>query len=35
MKTEGRIVVFDGLCNLCSGGARWLIRVGTLLASPC
>jgi predicted DCC family thiol-disulfide oxidoreductase YuxK len=21
---ENRIVVFDGLCNLCSGGARWL-----------
>jgi predicted DCC family thiol-disulfide oxidoreductase YuxK len=20
----GRVVVFDGLCNLCSGGARWL-----------
>jgi predicted DCC family thiol-disulfide oxidoreductase YuxK len=26
MKTGGRIVVFDGLCNLCSGGARWLER---------
>jgi predicted DCC family thiol-disulfide oxidoreductase YuxK len=26
MKTEGRVVVFDGLCNLCSGGARWLER---------
>ena len=24
METEGRIVVFDGLCNLCSGGAQWL-----------
>jgi predicted DCC family thiol-disulfide oxidoreductase YuxK len=24
METESRIVVFDGLCNLCSGGARWL-----------
>jgi predicted DCC family thiol-disulfide oxidoreductase YuxK len=24
METENRIVVFDGLCNLCSGGARWL-----------
>jgi predicted DCC family thiol-disulfide oxidoreductase YuxK len=22
--TESRIAVFDGLCNLCSGGARWL-----------
>ena len=26
METEDRIVVFDGLCNLCSGGARWLER---------
>jgi predicted DCC family thiol-disulfide oxidoreductase YuxK len=26
MKTEDRIVVFDGLCNLCSGGAGWLER---------
>jgi predicted DCC family thiol-disulfide oxidoreductase YuxK len=25
-ETESRIVVFDGLCNLCSGGARWLER---------
>lgn len=24
MQSEIRIVVFDGLCNLCSGGARWL-----------
>ena len=24
MGTENRIVVFDGLCNLCSGGAQWL-----------
>src|SRR5215472_19332665 len=24
METDDRIVVFDGLCNLCSGGARWL-----------
>lgn len=24
MDTENRIVVFDGLCNLCSGGAQWL-----------
>src|ERR1700740_3027421 len=24
MDTDNRIVVFDGLCNLCSGGARWL-----------
>lgn len=24
METENRIVVFDGFCNLCSGGARWL-----------
>ena len=24
METENRIVVFDGLCNLCGGGARWL-----------
>jgi predicted DCC family thiol-disulfide oxidoreductase YuxK len=24
METQRRIVVFDGLCNLCSGGARWL-----------
>lgn len=24
MDTPGRLVVFDGLCNLCSGGARWL-----------
>lgn len=24
METPNRIVVFDGLCNLCSGGARWL-----------
>ena len=24
METDARIVVFDGLCNLCSGGARWL-----------
>ena len=23
-EVEGRIVVFDGLCHLCSGGARWL-----------
>ena len=23
-ETENRIVVFYGLCNLCSGGARWL-----------
>ena len=21
---QRRIVIFDGLCNLCSGGARWL-----------
>lgn len=26
VKAEDRIVVFDGLCNLCSGGARWLER---------
>lgn len=26
METADRIVVFDGLCNLCSGGARWLER---------
>jgi predicted DCC family thiol-disulfide oxidoreductase YuxK len=24
MEADSRIVVFDGLCNLCSGGARWL-----------
>src|SRR5438477_715546 len=24
VETDNRIVVFDGLCNLCSGGARWL-----------
>ena len=24
MERKSRIVVFDGLCNLCSGGARWL-----------
>lgn len=24
MQSQGRLVVFDGLCNLCSGGARWL-----------
>ena len=24
METVDRVVVFDGLCNLCSGGARWL-----------
>jgi predicted DCC family thiol-disulfide oxidoreductase YuxK len=24
VEAENRIVVFDGLCNLCSGGARWL-----------
>ena len=24
MEAEERIVVFDGLCNLCTGGARWL-----------
>jgi predicted DCC family thiol-disulfide oxidoreductase YuxK len=24
VESENRIVVFDGLCNLCSGGARWL-----------
>jgi predicted DCC family thiol-disulfide oxidoreductase YuxK len=24
MEAENRIVVFDGLCNLCTGGARWL-----------
>jgi predicted DCC family thiol-disulfide oxidoreductase YuxK len=24
METTRRIVVFDGLCNLCSSGARWL-----------
>jgi predicted DCC family thiol-disulfide oxidoreductase YuxK len=24
LETESRIVVFDGLCHLCSGGARWL-----------
>jgi predicted DCC family thiol-disulfide oxidoreductase YuxK len=24
MERQSRIVVFDGLCNLCSGGARWL-----------
>jgi predicted DCC family thiol-disulfide oxidoreductase YuxK len=23
MDTDNRIVVFDGLCNLCTGGARW------------
>lgn len=26
MGTPNRIVVFDGLCNLCSGGARWFMR---------
>jgi predicted DCC family thiol-disulfide oxidoreductase YuxK len=26
METDNRIVVFDGLCNLCTGGARWLER---------
>lgn len=26
MQTDDRIVVFDGLCNLCTGGARWLER---------
>jgi predicted DCC family thiol-disulfide oxidoreductase YuxK len=26
METVNRIVVFDGLCNLCSSGARWLER---------
>ena len=26
MEIDYRIVVFDGLCNLCSGGARWLER---------
>ena len=24
VETQNRIAVFDGLCNLCSGGARWL-----------
>jgi predicted DCC family thiol-disulfide oxidoreductase YuxK len=24
--TRDRIVVFDGLCNLCSGGARWFLQ---------
>jgi predicted DCC family thiol-disulfide oxidoreductase YuxK len=24
VETEDRVVVFDGLCNLCSGGARWV-----------
>ena len=24
LEAESRIVVFDGVCNLCSGGARWL-----------
>jgi hypothetical protein len=24
VETQSRVVVFDGLCNLCSGGARWL-----------
>lgn len=23
---RGRVVVFDGLCNLCSGGAQWLLH---------
>ncbi|HWW82635.1 MAG TPA: DCC1-like thiol-disulfide oxidoreductase family protein [Vicinamibacterales bacterium] len=23
MDTDDRVVVFDGLCNLCTGGARW------------
>jgi predicted DCC family thiol-disulfide oxidoreductase YuxK len=26
MDTPDRIVVFDGLCNLCTGGARWFER---------
>ena len=26
MGTQNRIVVFDGLCNLCSGGAMWFQR---------
>ena len=26
METDTRIVVFDGLCNLCTGGARWFER---------
>lgn len=26
METPDRIVVFDGICNLCSGGAKWLQR---------
>jgi len=24
IEANDRLVVFDGLCNLCSGGARWL-----------
>jgi predicted DCC family thiol-disulfide oxidoreductase YuxK len=24
MQSENRVVVFDGFCNLCSSGARWL-----------
>lgn len=24
MEPQNRIVVFDGICNLCSGGAKWL-----------
>src|SRR5215469_5100960 len=26
MDADNRIVVFDGLCNLCTGGARWFER---------
>jgi len=26
VERQDRIVVFDGLCNLCTGGARWLQR---------
>jgi predicted DCC family thiol-disulfide oxidoreductase YuxK len=26
VRNTARVVVFDGLCNLCSGGARWIER---------